>query len=265
MTFCGREMIDTHAHLDFPDFDKDRDEAVARARDAGVVNIITVGTGLESCRKAIELSERFAGVYAAVGIHPHDAAKVGEADILRLREMARQPRVVAIGETGLDFYRNYSPKPAQIQVFKWQLALAEDLGLPVIIHCREADSDMMNLLRSKRPYYRGVIHCFRGDADTARVYLEMGFYLSLGAYIGYPSSRNSHDVIRMIPPERLLVETDCPFLPPQGHRGERNEPSYLPVTVKTLAEIRRETFEDVAKATTQNAQQLFRLPITSPS
>jgi len=256
-------MIDTHAHIDFPDFDKDRDEMVARALAAGVVNIITVGTDLESSKKAVELAERYAGVYAAVGIHPHDAAAINEADIARLGDIAKHPRVVAVGETGLDFYRDYSPRTAQIQVLRWQLALAAELRLPVIIHCRQAEGDMLNLLRSTHQQYQGVIHCFRGDTDTARTYLDMGFYLSLAAYIGYPSSVKAHDVIRSIPGDRLLVETDCPFLPPQGHRGERNEPAYLPLTVRTLAAIRREQYEDTAKATLQNAQRLFRLPVTS--
>lgn len=253
-------MIDTHAHLDVGEFDKDRDETIARALAAGVVNIITVGTDLESSKKAVELAERYTGVYAAVGIHPHDATTTSEANIAKLGEIARHPRVVAIGETGLDFFRDYSPRTAQIQALKWHLTLAVELGLPVVIHCREAEKDMLNLLRSTHQQCQGVIHCFRGDTDTAREYLDMGFYLSLAAYIGYPSSVKAHDVIRSIPGDRLLVETDCPFLPPQGHRGERNEPAYLPLTVRSLAAIRREQYEDTAKATSQNAQRLFRLP-----
>lgn len=253
-------MIDTHAHLDVGEFDKERDETIARALAAGVVNIITVGTDLESSKKAVELAERYTGVYAAVGIHPHDATTTSEANIAKLGEIARHPRVVAIGETGLDFFRDYSPRTAQIQALKWHLTLAVELGLPVVIHCREAEKDMLNLLHSTHQQYQGVIHCFRGDTDTAREYLDMGFHLSLAAYIGYPSSAKAHDVIRSIPGDRLLVETDCPFLPPQGHRGERNEPSYLPLTVSSLAAIRREQYEDTAKATSQNAQRLFRLP-----
>lgn len=262
-------MIDTHAHLDVGAFDKDRAETVARALDAGVVNIITVGTDLESSKKAIELSERYAGVYAAVGIHPQDAAVIEEADITELGEIAKHPRVVAIGETGLDYYRDYSPRPAQIQALRWQLALSAESGLPVIIHCRQAEKDMLNLLHSFRAnygdtgkQYQGVIHCFSGDISTAREYLDMGFYISLGAYIGYPSSARTHDVLRSIPGDRLLVETDCPFLPPQAHRGERNEPSYIPLTVSALATIRQEAYDDLAKITSENAQRLFHLPIT---
>ncbi|MFC2071412.1 TatD family hydrolase [Chloroflexota bacterium] len=260
-------LVDTHAHLDMNAFDEDRTETITRALDVGVGNIISVGIDLKSSKKAIEISERYAGVYAAVGIHPHDVTAIDKADITRLGEIAKHSGVVAIGETGLDFYRDYSPKKAQIQALKWQLALSAKLELPVIIHCRQAEEDMLDLLRSwiseygdTRRQCRGVIHCFSGDINTAKEYLNMDFYLSLGAYIGYPSSLNSHDVIRSIPKERLLVETDCPFLPPQSYRGKRNEPSYLPFTVKTLASIREESYDEVARVTTQNAQRLFRLP-----
>ena len=260
-------LVDTHAHLDMSVFDDDRAETITRALDAGVGLIIAVGTDLESSKKAMELSEHYAGVYAAVGIHPHDAATIDKGTITSLSEIAKYPGVVAIGETGLDFYRDYSPRKAQIQALKWQLALSAELELPIIIHCRQAEEDMLNLLRSwisdygdNRRHYQGVIHCFSCDGNTAKEYLIMGFYLSLGAYIGYPASAATHDVIRSIPKDRLLVETDCPFLPPQNYRGKRNEPSYLSITVKVLATIREQSYEDVAKITTQNAQRLFRLP-----
>ncbi len=263
-------LVDTHAHLDMSVFNEGRTEAIARAMDAGVGNIITVGIDLESSKKAIELSEHHAGIYAAVGIHPHDVANIDKADIKKLSEIATHPGVVAVGETGLDFYRDYSPRGEQIQALKWQLALSAELELPVIIHCRQAEEDMLDLLRSwiseygdTRRQCRGVIHCFSSDSNTAKEYLNMGFYLSLGAYIGYPTSAGIHDVIRSIPKDRLLVETDCPFLPPQSYRGKRNEPAYLPFTVKALAEIREESYEDVAKESTQNAQRLFRLPLSN--
>ena len=260
-------LVDTHAHLDMGAFDEDRSETIARALNAGVSTIITVGTSLESSEKAIELAEYYTGVYAAVGVHPHDVVTIDRADITSLAEIARHPGVVAIGEVGLDFYRNYSPREAQLQVLKWQLELSAELELPVIIHCRQAEQDMLDLLHSwmlssGTPYrqYRGVIHCFSSDSDTARDYLDMGFYLSLGAYIGYPSSSDWRDVIKTIPGDRLLVETDCPFLPPQSYRGQRNEPSYLASTVEILALIRGESYDDVAGASTKNARRLFRLP-----
>ena len=201
-----------------------------------------------------------------MGFHPHDVATVDRADIVSLGEIANHPRVIAIGEVGLDFYRNYSPREAQLQALKWQLDLAAKLELPVIIHCRQAEKDMLNLLydwvslyKSPHGQGRGVIHCFSGSNDTSRRYLDMGFYLSLGAYIGYPGSESTHDVIRNIPKDRLLIETDCPFLSPQSRRGKRNEPGYLPLTVEVLAKIRGVSSEEVAGKTTGNAQHLFRL------
>ncbi|MBI2287749.1 MAG: TatD family hydrolase [Chloroflexi bacterium] len=265
MTTTGLIIVDTHAHLDMDAFAKDRPEAIARALKAGVAMMITVGTSLESSKKAIELAEKYPEILATVGIHPHDVAGVDKTYIARLAEIASHPRVVAIGEVGLDFYRNYSPHEAQLQALKWQLDLAAKLQLPVIIHCRQAEKDMLKLLhdwvssrKSPQEESPGVIHCFSGNSDTAHQYLDMGFYLSLGAYIGYTASQSWHHVIREIPADRLLVETDCPFLPPPSYRGQRNEPSYIPLTVETLARIRDESPEMVARETTQNAQRLFR-------
>ncbi|MBI2851495.1 MAG: TatD family hydrolase [Chloroflexi bacterium] len=247
-------------------FDQDCEDVISRAKAAGVERIVTVGIDLESSGAAIRLAEQYAGVSATVGFHPGEASRIKKADMVELEELAAHPRVVAIGETGLDFYRNYSPREAQVQVFKWQLELAAGLNLPVIIHCRDAENKMIDLLHKWAPGHArpegqpyGVIHCFRGDFETAQQYLDMGFFLSLGAYIGYPSSRKDHDTIRGIPLDKVVVETDCPFLPPQTHRGKRNEPAYLPLTVRALADIREITPETVAKATTQNACRLFRL------
>jgi TatD DNase family protein len=247
-------------------FDKDREEVLTRARDSGVSTIITVGIDLSSSQQAIKLAEECNGVFAAVGFHPHNVAGVNELDISKLAQIAEHSRVVAVGEVGLDFYRDYSPRDAQLRVFKRQLALAAELDLPVIIHCRRAEKDLIPLLRDwvlddKRPKQPpGVIHCFSGDIDVAQQYLNMGFFVSVGAYIGYPSSANLRGVIRSIPGDRLLVETDCPYLPPQGRRGQRNEPAYLLSTVELLAEIRGVSVEQVARETTENARQLFRLP-----
>jgi TatD DNase family protein len=257
-------IVDTHAHLDMAHFDRDRSEVIARALDSGVNTIITVGIDLESSQKAIALAESHPEILAAAGFHPHEAAGVREADIADLAKIANHPRVVAIGEAGLDFYRSRSPREAQLRVLRWQLELAVELDLPVIIHCRQAEKDMLALLRDwtssrKRSNQKhlGVIHCFSGDIDTARQYLDMGFFISLGAYIGYPSSLHTHRTIRSLPPDRFMVETDSPFLPPQDHRGKRNEPAYLPLTVRLLAEIRQVSPEAVARETTQNAYRLF--------
>lgn len=257
-------IVDTHAHLDMEEFDEDRSEVIARALDSGVSTIITVGTELESSKRAIELAENNAAILAAAGFHPHEADGVNEEDITELARIADHPRVMAIGEIGLDFYRDFSAREAQLRVLKWQLELAAKMDLPVVIHCRQAENDLLALLPDWTSCYKdgqpgGVIHRFSGDIYTAQQYLEIGFFISLGAYIGYPSSRRMHDVIRSLPQDRLLVETDCPFLPPQSHRGQRNEPAYLPLTVELLAEIRQVSPETIARQTTQNALRLFGL------
>lgn len=248
-------------------FSKDRAQVLARARDSGVSAIITVGIDLSSSQRAVKLAEKFSQVFATVGFHPHNVAGVNKPDITKLAQIAEHPRVVAVGEVGLDFYRDYSPHEAQLRVLKWQLELALELDLPVIVHCRRADKDILPLLRDwvsgdRRPPKQppGVIHCFSGDVDTAREYLDMGFFISFGAYIGYPTSSNLYRVIRSIPQDRLLVETDCPYLPSQKRRGQRNEPAYILSTVEFLAEIRGESVEQVARETTESAHYLFRLP-----
>ena len=258
-------IVDTHAHLNAGAFDKDRTQVITKALDSGVTLIITVGANLESALKAVELAENHQEVLAAVGFHPNQAGAVKEEDIIELAKIANHPRVVAIGEMGLDFYRNRAPQEAQLRVLKWQLELVTKLDLPVIIHCRQAAKDMLTILRDWTSYLkepqgqpRGVIHCFNGDIETARQYLDMGFFISLGAYIGYPTSGYLNDVIRYLPLDRLVVETDSPFLPPQSRRGKRNEPAYLPSTVELLAGIRGVSAETVARETTQNAHHLFR-------
>ena len=255
-------LVDTHAHLVGSEFDADRDEVIARAHDAGVSTIITVGTEVESGQRSIELAENYPGILAAVGVHPHQSSTATEADIESIARLAEHPKVVAIGEIGLDFYRDYSPRDSQLPVFQQQLEMAARLDLPVIIHCRQAHEEMLAILynwtarHADRPS-PGVIHCFMGDTETSRQYLEMGFYLSLGGYITYPVNRDAHDVIRGIPANRLMVETDCPFLTPQRFRGQRNEPAYVRYTAEELAGIRGVPLETLARETTENVRRLF--------
>jgi len=260
-------IIDTHAHLYMPQFDRDRAEVINRAREAGIAAIVNVGIDLKSSEYAVKLAEVNPGVFAAVGIHPHEVASVSKVDIKRLIDMAHQKKVVAIGEIGLDYYRSHSPRETQHRVLEWQLEVAGESRLPVVIHSRQAERDMVAVLKkwtaSAQPRddgIRGVIHCFSGSIETARQYLDMGFHISLGAYIGYPTSKSSHATIRALPLDRLLIETDSPFLPPQSRRGQRNEPSYLPVTVTALAEIKGVSPEVIAQETTANARRVFHLP-----
>jgi TatD DNase family protein len=232
------------------------------AIDNGVSNIINVGIDLESSHKAIKLAEEHKNILAVVGIHPNMSGQRLSDDIIKLTDMATHPRVVAIGETGLDYYRPFSPRETQIEYFTQQIKLAINHHLPLVIHCREAEEELIQILSSwfknKSPKPRGVIHCFNGDQKLANTYLELGFHLSFGGYITYKSSKMLSETIKSIPPEFLLVETDCPFLPPQRFRGKRNEPSYLLETVRYLSEIRGETFYTVANSTSKNTWDLFR-------
>lgn len=259
-------IIDTHAHLDMPEFNSDRDEVIRRAMDCGVTTIVTVGIDLQSSRQAIDLAGKYPGILAAVGIHPQESKGVKKKDVDELAEMALHPRVVAIGEMGLDFYRNYSPREAQPPVLQWELEVAQKTGLPIIVHCRQAQKEIQEVLATWCESYRlpegkarGVIHCFNGDLKTAKLYIEMGFYISVGGYIGYPSAGELRNTIKRIPADKLVVETDCPFLPPQKYRGQRNEPVYTLITLGVLAEIKGVSEEEIADRTTQNAIRLFNI------
>lgn len=258
------QITDTHAHLDMSAFDADRDEVLKRAFDSGVALIVNPATGLKSGEKIIELSEREPRLFAAVGFHPHDVSDVTREDVDKLAKLATHKRVVAIGETGLDFYRNRSPREIQLQVFGWELELSRDLKLPIIVHSREAEKETLTLLHkfvpsdSRAP---GVIHCFSGDSQILKEYTGMGFYVSVGGYITFPTSVRLFDVLKEIPEDRLLLETDSPYLAPQSHRGGRNEPAYLIFAVELLARIRSITPDALARETTENACRLFKLPL----
>ncbi|MFH1638881.1 MAG: TatD family hydrolase [Chloroflexota bacterium] len=260
-------IIDTHAHLDMHQFDEDRTGVIRRALEAGVITMVNPAVDLKSAEKIIRLSESEPHIFPAAGFHPHEVSNVSEADIKILAGIVKQDGVVAIGETGLDYYRNKSPRETQLHVLKAELELAADTKLPIIIHCREAERDMLALLGNwiaNSPYpdgvARGVIHCFSGNGNILKQYLEMGFYVSLGGYLTYPTSVRHFDMIKNIPVDRLLLETDCPYLPPQPYRGQRNEPAYLVMTAALLAKVRGTTAGVLARQTTENARRLFHLP-----
>jgi TatD DNase family protein len=259
-------IIDTHAHLDGEEFDADRDEVIARAVEAGVQKIISCGTGVDSSEKTIALAEKYPQVYAAVGVHPQESLGIQKSDITRIGELAKQPKVVALGEMGLDFHRSVVHKDEQIQVLKWQLELADELKLPVVLHTRAAVNEIIEILKEWLKKYPvespGVIHCFQESETAAKAFLEMGFYLAFGGYISYPNS-HLQDVINSVPKDRLLVETDCPYLPPQQYRGKRNEPAYVALTVQRMAEMMGMGTEEVTSLTTENAQRLFKFQNTN--
>ncbi|WP_305041855.1 TatD family hydrolase [Geoalkalibacter sp.] len=251
-------LIDTHAHLDNRPFAEDLDQVIARARDNGVRTILTVGCDLASSRQSIALAQRFAEVHAAVGIHPHDALQADDEGLKQLRAMLDAPKVVAVGETGLDFYRDRAPRDAQRLAFRRQIRLAREVARPLIVHDRDAHDEILSILREERASeVGGVIHCFSGDIAMARSCLEMGFYISFPATLTYPRNEELRQVARAVPMERLLLETDCPYLAPQPLRGKRNEPAYVRMTAEKVAEIKGLSLEDVARITTLNAHTLF--------
>ena len=255
------ELFDTHAHLQFPEFAADLDDVLARARGAGVTQLVTVGTDVETSRAAVELAARDPDIFAAVGVHPHDAAGAGEAALAEIERLARSSsKVVAIGETGLDFFRNLSPPDAQERAFRWQLGLARRLGKPVLVHCRDAHRETLAILVEEDVSRTGgIMHCFSGDAEVARRVLDLGLVISLAGPVTYPNARALPEVARLTPPDRLVVETDCPFLPPQGFRGKRNEPAHLAITAARVAALRGEPLADLAARMSENACALFRL------
>ncbi|MBN1660884.1 MAG: TatD family hydrolase [Anaerolineae bacterium] len=261
-------LIDTHAHLDFHQFDHDRDAVLRRARDAGVRTIITIGTDVATSRAAVNLAARYAGLFATVGMHPHDAKALDGEALAALRDLGRRPEVVAIGEIGLDFYRDRSPHDVQRRAFRAQLAWAAALGKPVVIHDRDAHDEVMSILvdwaaglkRTPLAGRAGVLHTFSGDVSMARRALAAGFYISVSGPVTYKNARDLPDVVRTVPLDRLLVETDCPFLAPEPHRGKRNEPAYVSFVASRIADLKGVPIDQVARATTENARRLFQLP-----
>ena len=263
-------LVDTHAHLDFSKFDADRTAVIERARAAGVAAIVNVGTDLHSSRLAVELAEQYGSVYAAVGMHPHGAKGLDGATLAGLRELAQKPRVVAVGEIGLDYYRDLSPRDVQRRAFRAQLAWAAKLGKPVIIHDRDAHDEVLSALtkwaaglgNSTLAGRRGVLHTFSGDLEMAKRAIDLGFYISISGPVTYRNPRQLPDVVRALPLDRLLVETDCPYLAPEPYRGKRNEPAYTRLVAERMAELKGIPFDELARATTANARRLFELANT---
>ncbi len=253
-------MADSHAHLDLEELQPDQGEVVRRAREAGVALLINVATGLGDAPLVLRTAGKFPGVVAALGVHPHGAGAMTEKDLEILASLAVRPRVVAIGEIGLDFYRRRSPAEAQELWFRRQLELAQALKKPVIIHTREATEATLKILREYRGrLWGGVMHCFGGSWDEAAAFLDLGFSLSFSGTLTYPKAGPLREVAKMAPLDRLLVETDCPYLPPQPWRGQRNEPAYLMATARQLAQVRSLTLEEAARATWENTLRVFGL------
>ena len=249
-------MIDTHAHLDAFE---DAGDVLERARQVGVERVITVGTSVSSCRAALALCEEADDVFAALGLHPHEAGTVGEAELEELRELLAHPKAVAVGETGLDYYRDLAPRDRQAWAFEGQAALAAELGKPLIVHTRAADDDTAAVLRALGADVRVVLHCF-SSAALLEPALQQGWYVSFAGNVTYPKASDLRWAAARVPGERLLAETDCPYLAPQPVRGKRNEPAHVVHTVAALAEARGEDVAALARQIEENAADLFGLP-----
>ncbi len=257
MTFL---LADSHAHLDLPELAPDREAVLCRAREAGVALIINVATGLRDAAQVLTTARTTPGVFAVLGVHPHGAGSLKDRDLEVLAPLVADPRVAAIGEIGLDFYRRRSPEEVQKHWFRRQLEFAWTHRKPVVVHTREATADTLRILRECRHTLRGgVMHCFGGSLDDARAFLDLGMYLSFSGTLTYPKAGPLREVARQAPLDRVLVETDCPYLPPQPWRGKRNEPAYVTATVRQLAEIWGLSLEEVAARTFRNTLAAFGL------
>jgi TatD DNase family protein len=253
-------IIDSHAHLDMEEFNEDLEAVIERAVDGGIERIITIGIDPESTVKAIDIASRYSFIYATAGVHPHDAERATDEVLLELQSLAKNKKIVAWGEIGLDFFRNRASREKQLKAFNTQLEIAHELDLPVIIHNREADKETIEILKAHRNgIHKGVIHCFSSDYDTALTFIDMGFYISIPGVVTFANAGKLKDVVKRIPLDRMIVETDCPFLAPVPNRGKRNEPLYVTYTARMIAELRGITFEEVAEVTTINSKNLYNI------
>lgn len=260
------QLIDTHCHLNFHTYNEDRDVVIENAHSAGVTRIVIPAIDLETCHEALQLSQQYDGIYVAVGIHPNSTADFNHDDLAQIRELANNPKVISIGEIGLDYYWDKSPKDTQHSAFEQQLELASQLELPVIIHNREASEDVITILESwvttlpdslkNRP---GVLHSFSAPPEIAERALAIGFYLGFTGPITFKKAEETRAIAKSTPLDRILIETDGPFLTPHPYRGKRNEPTYVKYVAEKLAEIHEITYEAIAQQTTKNAETLFAL------
>jgi TatD DNase family protein len=262
------KIIDSHCHLDFNQFDADRDQVIRRAEQQGIKAIVVPAVDINSSRRILELCDQYDLLYGAVGVHPNSSADWQDEWTDELRALAQHEKVVAIGEIGLDFYRDHSPHTVQKQAFRLQLALAATLNLPVIVHNREASSDVLGMLEESALVNRsrkGVLHSFSSDWEVAQEALAMGYYMGFTGPITYKKADDLRSVARQAPLDRVLVETDSPFLAPQKYRGKRNEPQFVTEVVVRLAAERSLSYDEIARQTTQNAINLFRIKVTNDS
>lgn len=252
------KLIDTHCHLDFVDFDSDRDEVIKRALSSGVECLINIGSSVQGSIRSVELAKKYSMVYAAVGIHPHEADRVNENDISIIAELAKKDKIAAIGEIGLDYYKNYSQQLNQKKLFISLLGLNRKINLPVVIHTRQAQDDTLGIIKDFIPI-KAAVHCFSGDDIFLKACLDLGFFISFTCNITYKKSDNLRNIVKLAPLDRIMLETDAPYLSPEGFRGRRNEPFNVKFLAERIAQIKGIDVGEAAFATTANAKRFFRL------
>jgi len=253
-------LFDSHAHYDDERFDEDRAETLNRVRESGVSYILNAAADMASSLTSVKQSEEYAFVYAAVGVHPHSASEMNEENLSKLSELAKKSKVVAIGEIGLDYYYDNSPRDVQKEWFARQIELAKSLNMPIIVHDRDAHEDIMSILKDcEAKKVGGVMHCFSGSVEMAKTLLESNFYISFGGPITFKNAKKAIEVVKYAPMDRLLIETDCPYLTPEPFRGKRNDSEYVRLVAEKIAEIKGMTFDEVAKMTLENAKKLFNI------
>lgn len=254
-----KNIFDSHAHYDSDAFDADRKELVSALPERGVCGIINCASDMASCLSTLELADEFPFIYAACGVHPHEAENCKDGYLSVLKKFCMEKKCVAVGEIGLDYHYDFSPRDIQQKVFEEQLILAIELDLPVIIHDREAHEDTMNLLKKYKP--RGVVHCFSGSAEMAKEVVKLGMYIGLGGAVTFKNARKPREVAEVVPEDRLLIETDCPYMTPVPYRGQRCDSSFIPHTAQVIAEVRGVTAEEILDITRRNANKLFGLEL----
>ncbi|MDA1478231.1 TatD family hydrolase [Bacillus changyiensis] len=253
-------LFDTHAHLNAEQYHEDLKEVIARAREEKVEHIVVVGFDRPTINRAMELIEEYEFIYAAIGWHPVDAIDLTDEDLSWIKELSSHEKVVALGEMGLDYHWDKSPKDVQKEVFRKQIALAKQVNLPIVIHNRDATEDVITILREEgAEQVGGIMHCFTGSAEIAKECIDMNFYISFGGPITFKNAKKPKEVAKQIPIDRVLIETDCPYLTPHPFRGKRNEPSYVKFVAEQIAELKGLTYEEVAAKTTENAKKLFNM------
>lgn len=253
-------LFDTHAHLNAEQYNEDLEQVIERAKSEKVEKIVVVGFDRPTITRAMELIEEYDFIYAAIGWHPVDAIDMKDEDLAWIKDLSQHEKVVAIGEMGLDYYWDKSPKDVQKEVFRRQIALAKEVKLPIVIHNRDATEDVVTILKEEgAAEVGGIMHCFTGSLETAKACMEMNFYISFGGPVTFKNAKKPKEVVKEIPSDKLLIETDCPYLTPVPFRGKRNEPSYVKYIAEQIAELREISFEELSELTTKNAKKVFRI------